>query len=192
MNDSESHFSHNDRHAKPAKVILFRHHDLCKHRFFQKKHHPTRDCKCVLGDEERVVPFRKEIRQRHKLRIQAVAILHGFPKLLMPSSLWEEAHLRPSPVPPFRLPNSHVLYRPRNIIISLRVQESRTAKLAGTLSGSAPIPSLCSLRWQGGPAIRTLLEVIFSAVKIVMLLDLGLPLSLCQIGFDILVDPAEV
>jgi hypothetical protein len=129
------------------------------------------------------VPFRKEIRQRQELRIiQAVAILHGCPKLLMPSSLLERSTPQTSPVPPFRLPNSHVLYRPRNIIISLRVQESRTAKLAGTLSGSAPIPSLCSLRWQGGPAIRTLLAVIFSAVKIVMLLDLGLPLSFAKLA----------
>jgi hypothetical protein len=133
---------------------LFRHHDLCRHSFSHRKHHPTRDCKCVLGDEASVVPFRKEVRQRQELRIiQAVAILHGCPKLLMPSSLLERSTPQTSPVtrsPPFRLPKSHVLDRPRSIIISLRVQESRTVKLAGTLSGSAPILSLCSLRWQGG------------------------------------------
>ena len=92
MSDLESHFSHNDRHATSAKVILFRHHDLCRHTFSHRKHHPTRDCKCVLGDEASVVPFRKEVRQRQELRIiQAVAILHGCPKLLMPSSLLERS-----------------------------------------------------------------------------------------------------
>ena len=195
MSDSESHFSHNDRHAKSAKVILFRHHDLCR----QPHVSPIEstippEIANVCSEMRRAwCLFVRRSANGIELRIiQAVAILHGCPKLLMPSSLLERSTPQTSPVPPFRLPNSHVLYRPRNIIISLRVQESRTAKLAGTLSGSAPIPSLCSLRWQGGPAIRTLLEVIFSAVKIVMLLDLGLPLSLCQIGFDILVDPAEV
>ena len=141
------------------------------------KHHSTRDCKCVLGDEARLVPFVKNSANgRSSVLSQAVAIcmVLQITDAVIPLG-------RSTPQAPPSMPPNLRLHAPEHYFAQGPGQQS----CGNSLRINAEFPLFASLLARR-PCIRTLLEAIFSAIENGPASELGIPLSLSQISFDVL------